>query len=142
MRILRVSLLSCVALAVGTQGWAQTPAHLSKKERISLCEKKQDVPFDPADPKPLEVGDAQAQAIRPVPIHRVAPNGLSGLRGKAVIKAIIDEDGCVRQPRIVDGQGTSIAAAGLDAVRKWVFEPATRDGRAVRVIYYLTFNVH
>jgi TonB family protein len=142
MRILRVSLLACVAFALGAQAWAQAPAHLSKKERIALCEHKQDVPFDPADPKPLEVGDAEAQAVRPVLIHRVGPHGLSGLRGKAIIKAVIDEDGCVRQPMIVDGQGTSMAAAGLDAIRKWVFEPATRDGRPVRVVYYLTFNVH
>jgi TonB family protein len=144
MRIFRVSLLACVAFAVGSQGWAQIPVHLSKKERISLCEHKQDVPFDPADPKPLEVDEAKAKATRPVILHQVTPHGgfASRLSGKAVIEAVIDEDGCVRQPRITEGQGTSIAAAGLDAIRKWVFEPATVDGRPVRVVYYLTFNVH
>jgi TonB family protein len=142
MKIFRVSLLASVAFAVGAQGWAQAPAHLSKKERISLCEHKQDVPFDPADPKPLEIDEVKEQATRPVLIHRVTPHGLSGLRGKAVINAVIDEDGCVRQPRIVEGQGTSMATAGLDAVRNWVFEPATVGGRPVRVVYVVTFNVH
>ena len=142
MRIFRVSLLACVAFALGAQAWAQTPTHLSKKERIALCEHKQDVPFDPADPKPLEIDEVKGQSTRPVLIHRVGPHGLSGLRGKAIIKAILDEEGCVRQPMIVDGQGTSMADAGLDAVRKWVFEPATVDGHPVRVFYVVTFNVH
>jgi hypothetical protein len=30
----------------------------------------------------------------------------------------------------------------MNAVRRWVFEPATQDGRPVRVFYVVTFNAH
>jgi TonB family protein len=144
MRILRVSFLLCAALAAGAQGWAQAPAGtvapLSKKERIELCEKKIDVPFGPAEPQPLKV---EGNVTRPVLLHKVDPGGYASRpRGEAVIEAVIDEDGCVRQPKVAKGQGTDLAAAVMNAVRRWVFEPATQDGRPVRVFYVVTFNAH
>jgi hypothetical protein len=140
MRILRVSLLISltVAAAVGAQG----PAELSKDQRIALCEQKKDVPFDPADPEPLRL-DQTKDLSRPILLRQVKPKGpISTAREDAVIEAVIDEDGCIRQPKITKGQGTALAAAGLAALRKWVFQPATRDGKPVRVLYVLTLNAH
>lgn len=143
MRILRISLL--ISLTMTASAWAQGAAPLSKAERIALCDKKIDVPFDPADPAPLHV-DWQAgkgKVTRPVLLRQIKPEGFaSHPSGTVVIEAVIDEDGCVRQPKVVKGGETGVAPMGLRALRKWVFEPATLDGKPVRVFYVLTLNAH
>jgi hypothetical protein len=142
MRIFRISLLISLAAVLTASAWAQGAAPLSKAERIALCDKKVDVPFDPADPPPLPPEQAK-EVSRPIILRQVKPAGsLGGRREDAVIEAVIDEDGCIRQPKITKGQGTAIAAASLKALRKWVFQPATRDGKPVRVTYVLTLNAH
>jgi len=140
MRILRIALL--ISLTVLGAGWAQAPASLSKAERIALCDQKKDVPFDPADPPPLSPEQAKG-VTRPVLLRQVKPKVMpAGLREEAAVEAVIDEDGCIRQPKITKGEGTPLAAAGLAALRKWVFQPATRDGKPVRLLYLLTLNAH
>jgi TonB family protein len=54
------------------------------------------------------------------------------------VEAIIDEDGCVRQAKIVQTGGQSLDAAALKAMEQWVFLlPAMKDGRPVPVRYVL-----
>ncbi len=142
MRILRIALL--ISLAVLGPAWAQGHP-LSKAERIALCDQKVDVPFDPADPPPLHVGPdgEKGKPTRPVLLRQVKPEGFaSHPTGRLVIEAVIDEDGCVRQPKVLEGAETGTAAIGLQTIRRWVFEPATLDGKPVRVTYVLTINTH
>jgi hypothetical protein len=142
MRILRISLLISLASLLTAQAWAQGSAPLSKAERIAICDKKVDVPFDPADPPPLSLEEAK-EVTRPVILRQVKPRAMpAAAREEAAVEAVIDEDGCIRQPKITKGQGTPLAAAGLAALRKWVFQPATRDGKPVRLLYVLTLNAH
>jgi TonB family protein len=144
MRIFRASFLISALLAAGAQAMAQAPAGtapapLSKSERIALCEKKAQLPLDPAEPQPLKVG---GKVTRPAILRQVAPGGVNRPPGggKVVLEVVIDEDGCVRQSKVLEGEGTAMASASVEAVPKWVFQPATLDGRPVRVFYILTLN--
>jgi hypothetical protein len=141
MRILHASLLMSLTLAVGTHALAQgqAPAPLSKGERIKLCEKKRGVPLNPSDPQPLKI---EGNVVKPVLIHQVKPGAAFSGSGGAVVEAVIDEDGCIRQPRIVNATDTGFGRSTVKNLEQWVFEPATLDGRPVRVLYTLTVNSH
>jgi TonB family protein len=138
MKILRVSVLMSLALVVGAQAWAQSqaPAPLSNRERIKLCKQKRSVPPEPGESEPLRISEGKVS--RPTVIYQVPPS-FAG-RGTVVVEAIIDEDGCVRYPRVLQGAGKHVDAAAVDAMKQWVFLPATRDGRPVRVFYVLTVS--
>jgi len=144
MRLLPISLL--ISLAVLGSAWAQGHPPLSKAERIALCDQKVDVPFDPADPPPLHVGPEgeKGKPTRPILLRQVKPEGFLGhrLMGTVIIEAVIDEDGCVRQPKASRDADQLAVATILKAIRKWVFEPSTLDGKPVRVSYALTMSVH
>ena len=53
---------------------------------------------------------------------------------KAVFKVQVGSDGLVHEPALVQSCGNEKAdAAALEAVRRWTFKPATRDGIPVAV---------
>ncbi len=141
MKILRVPVLMCMALVVGAQAWAQSqaPAPLSKRERIKLCEQKRNVPLEPAESEPLKIDGSEGEVSRPTIIHQVPPRA-TGSRGVVVMESVIDQDGCVRQVRVVQSAGKRLDTAAVDAIEQWVFLPAIRDGRPVRVFYVLTIT--
>lgn len=110
----------------------------SKKERVALCKKKQNAPLAPSEPPPQM---AEGKVTRPKIIHRVNPvHASSPIAGKVILEAVIDVDGCVRDPRILRGINQYQSSEILDAVRQWVFLPATRDGEPVSVYYSITFG--
>jgi hypothetical protein len=51
-----------------------------------------------------------------------------------------DEDGCVRDPRVLRGVNRYHDSVALEAVRQWVFLPATLEGKPVGVNYVLTIE--
>jgi TonB family protein len=151
MKTLRISLLVSLVLTIGASVWAQSPstppapttqasqapAPLSKRERIELCKKKRGVPLEPAETQPLHVEDSEGKATKPTIIHSVKPR-FTGLTGTVVVEALIDEDGCVRQTRIVRSVLKSMDQSAAHAIEQWVFLPATLNGRPVRVFYTLS----
>ena len=144
MKILRVSVLMSLALlVVGAQAWAQSqaPAPLSNRERIKLCKQKKNVPLEPAESEPLRIEENEGKVSRPTIIHQVPPRSV-GSQGMVVVEAVIDEDGCVRQAKVVQSAKNSMDAAAVKAIEQWVFLPAISDGRPVRVFYNLTVNAH
>lgn len=154
MRTLRISILTSLALVVGSQVWAQSPAMspaptaqagpapapLSKRERIKLCENKRNAPLAPEESQPLSLNGQGGMISRPTLLHSVPPSGAAGTRGKVIIEATIDEDGCVRQLKLVQTGGQRLDAAALEAMKQWVFLPAMKDGRPVAVLYDLTIE--
>ncbi|HEX6901839.1 MAG TPA: energy transducer TonB [Thermoanaerobaculia bacterium] len=111
----------------------------SKKERIALCKKKQNVPRGPSEPQPLTI---EGEVVRPTILHQVKPVHASPpAPGTVILQIVVDEDGCVRDPSILQGVNKYRAAADLKAVRQWVFLPATLDGKPVSVTYVLTVKV-
>ncbi|HEX4961056.1 MAG TPA: energy transducer TonB [Thermoanaerobaculia bacterium] len=65
------------------------------------------------------------------------------LQGTVIIEAVIDQEGCARQPRVLKGLPLGLDQASLHAVQSWTFQPATLNGRIVAVYYTLTvtFNL-
>lgn len=57
------------------------------------------------------------------------------------VQIIVGTNGRGRVPRIIDYQGElTLVYATLDALRKWKFEPARRDGKPIDAYYFLKAN--
>lgn len=67
--------------------------------------------------------------VQPVYPFEAAKTGLSG---RVQVEFMVDEDGRVVEPRIVDSTDRAFDEATLRAVTKWRFEPGRRAGRIVR----------
>lgn len=62
------------------------------------------------------------------------------LQGVVIVEAVIDESGCVVEAKILKGMPMGLDRAAIEAIRSWVFEPATLEGNPVKVYYTLTVN--
>ena len=111
----------------------------SEGERIALCKKKQNAPLAPSEPQPLMVDGkvTRPTILRQVKLMYPAPP----IAGTVILQVVIDEDGCVRDPKILRGINRYQDSASLDSVRQWVFLPATLEGKPVSVNYVLTMEV-
>ena len=79
---------------------------------------------------------------RRAPIFPVTvPEGVNS--GTASIECLIDKDGHVRLPRVVDATDPAFGYAAVQAVASWRFEPPTVQGKAVvvRVRVPIDFNL-
>jgi protein TonB len=84
----------------------------------------------------------------PVPVRTVAPkfpeemrrNGSAGL---VTVSCLIDEKGNVTEPKVVKSSNEAFSEPAIEALKKWKFKPAKRDGEAVsiRVNIPVQFNV-
>ncbi len=118
-----------------SQAAATKPVRLSARARIALCREKGDPPLEPAETPTRRNG-----ATRPEIIHQRRPYSWSGREGTVIVEAVIDQDGCTRQVKIQRGVSKEADAAALEAVRHWVFRPATLDGKPISVYYVMTVN--
>jgi protein TonB len=55
-----------------------------------------------------------------------------GKEGKVLLSILIDESGKVLQVQVLQGAGFGFDEAAMEAVRVWIFKPATLDGTPVR----------
>lgn len=60
--------------------------------------------------------------------------------GKVVVESIIEKDGSVSNPRVLEHQPLGLDVSALYAICGWRFKPATLKGEPVRVYYTLTVN--
>ncbi len=72
----------------------------------------------------------------PVPVRMVPPKfppemRREGTGGVVTIKCIIDEKGNVTEPVVEKATNDAFAQPALDALRKWKFKPAKKDGTPV-----------
>lgn len=92
---------------------------------------------DPATP-------SDEQVSRPVKIAGVAPKFPRGTsnacrEGTIAVASLIDEQGDVRRPTMLDAPGGPVLTlAALEALKTWKFRPARYQGRPVKVYYTLT----
>ena len=62
-----------------------------------------------------------------------------GLRIDVVVQVVVGIDGLPREPLILSSKGEhTLVWATLEALRKWRFEPARRDGKPESALYKLT----
>jgi TonB family protein len=129
-------LILLLAATAHLSAQTQAPSPLSKGERIRLCEKKIGVPLE-AGPEPLKI---EGDIVRPKPLRQVVSGAFKGVQATVVVEGVVDEDGCMRQVRAVQSTDKKLEAPAIEAAKKWVFEPATRNGVPVRVLYPITTN--
>jgi protein TonB len=60
--------------------------------------------------------------------------------GTVVVESVITEEGVVDDVRVIENPDDRLAAAAVEALKQWRFEPALCDGTPVGVYYNLTFN--
>lgn len=121
-------------LASEPTGRAAVPA------RVLVCRFRKAPP--PAVAEPVRVGDG---ITRPEIVYRVSPQytekaRLAKLQGTVILQAVIDEEGCVVDDKILQGLGSGMDVQADRAIRQWVFQPAMGEGKPVRVYYTLTVN--
>jgi TonB family protein len=61
----------------------------------------------------------------------------AGVRGTVIVEVVVDQEGCVRNSKILKGLPLGIDTAVLATVRSWAFRPATLKGSPVAVYYTL-----
>jgi TonB family protein len=87
----------------------------------------------------LRVGWAvQAPQLIGERVQRFPPQARkAGIQGVVIVEAIVDQEGCVRHPRVLKGV-PSLDGAALAAVQSWTFQPARLEGEVVAVHYVLS----
>jgi protein TonB len=77
-------------------------------------------------------------------LHRVEPvypplARQTRISGTVELTGVVGTNGRIRELRVVSGH-PFLAAAALEAVRQWVYEPTLLNGEAVEVIAPITVN--
>jgi TonB-like protein len=128
-----------------------TAGSVSKKARIVLCHARLHLPEEGVEgkesdePKTLSTGATNA-VTRPEVIYQAPPVLDEGARrwkgtGSVIVKAIVDEEGCVSNPQVLKkGMPLGHSESVIEMIRRWVFKPATLEGRPVKVDYVLTVS--
>jgi len=87
--------------------------------------------------------------VRPVPIKTPPPEYPSQLRregitGVVAVKALIDETGSVTECTVVKSTNPGFDEAAMEALKKWKFKPAQKDGNPVKakLIIPIQFQVN
>jgi TonB family protein len=102
--------------------------------------------LSPGKGKPPEIYNLKGTPItRPLKISTPAPVYTEDARkqritGPVILEVIIDREGCVTHPHLLQGLMPGLDRAALNAVANWVFAPAMLDGQPVPVYYTLTIN--
>ena len=83
----------------------------------------------------------------PVVIYQVEPEYPDEARkarfqGSVLVAVEVDEQGLVRSVRIMKPAGLGLDEKALEAVKKWRFRPATRDGHPVSVPASIEVSFH
>jgi periplasmic protein TonB len=82
----------------------------------------------------------------PVPVRTVAPDypeemRRSGASGLVMVSCLIDERGNVTEPQIEKSSDPAFEKPAVEALKKWKFKPAKKDGApvAIRVVIPVKF---
>lgn len=124
-------------LDAGQEAWLAHPFREGSDECLVVHLGTRGREFDDSA-APLDLGSAHPEVTKPKLLHRVEPevpeaSRRKGTKGNVELAAVIDEDGRVTAARIVSSNDFAFAIASLDAVMRWTYEPARRDGRPVAV---------
>ncbi|HTS30079.1 MAG TPA: M56 family metallopeptidase [Bryobacteraceae bacterium] len=63
-----------------------------------------------------------------------------GVEGTVVMSAIVAKDGTVLSPTVRNTVDPRLATAALDAVRQWIYQPATLNGEPVETVTTITLE--
>lgn len=95
----------------------------------------------PAPPRPLNAQPPRVLSrVNPVyPAEAMRER----IQGVVMLQAMIEPDGSVGDVRVVRSLDPRLDAAAVDAVKQWRYEPATVDGKPVRIVatVSMSFNL-
>jgi len=100
-------------------------------------------PRSPVDLQDLSKSGGEVTAprkIKAVPAEYPLAKRASCQQDVVVVKAVIDQQGRTISPSLPTRRDPVLALAAFDAIRSWVFEPATQDGKPVAVGFILSVN--
>ena len=63
-------------------------------------------------------------------------------RGKTILEIVVGPDGSVPEVKVVHSLSTDLDNKAMEAVKKWKFIPATKDGLAVPVVLNVEVEFH
>lgn len=89
--------------------------------------------------EPVQVGSLVDMATRRVPPTYPAVARTARVTGVVKVEVVLDESGDVADVRNVAGP-EMLKRAAIDAVKRWKFKPATRDGQPVKATGFVNFN--
>lgn len=140
MLVFGLGMALCLA-ACSTAGKTSGLTRAEVQERLAAC-RAAEPPAESADPVRFTPG---SRVTPPQAIHRVRPDYPESMRqaksmGRIVLDGVIDEKGCVRSLHVHDTSDADFGPAAIEAARQWLFQPATEDGRPIKVYYSLTIN--
>jgi TonB family protein len=125
-----VALVSALAFAIGA---AKTYA--------------QDPP--PLTPSEIVYGRQTAGITHPKAVYQPAPEYANGprrkkIQGNVLLSMIVTAEGTVRDPQVTQSLDKDLDKKAVECVKKWRFEPATRDGKpvAMRVVVEVSFHLY
>lgn len=126
-----------------TDGAPPIPPEVLYEE--ATCNSEPPQPADSADPAADQVIAVGKGVLPPVRLYARAPHydekaRKKHIKGTVVLESIIDKEGCVQRLRLCKSVHPALDSAAMEAVRRWVFQPATLKGRPVKVYYTLTVN--
>jgi len=61
-------------------------------------------------------------------------------QGAVVLQVVVEEDGKIRQAKVLKSLGLGLDEKAVEAVKQWEFEPALRDGKPVKVQATIEIN--
>ncbi len=91
---------------------------------------------------PLQVGgevSAPTKISSPPPIYTNEARQ-ARVQGVVIVQATIDCSGVVTNTRVLQGLPAGLTESTVDAISRWRFNPARRDGTPVSVYYNLSVN--
>lgn len=93
-------------------------------------------------PKPADTG-----LVGPVPLRKVDPKyppelKLEKVEGEVVLYAVIRKDGSVDSIQLVQGLDPELDQDAMDALARWKFQPAERQGEPVELVAIVRIPFH
>lgn len=134
---MRVYLVGAVTLVVLMAGWNLSAQEAAKD--ASSASAQDDTVYQPT-----------AEGLTP-PKGIYTPNPeysdkarKKKLNGTVIVTVVINADGTVREAKITRSLEASLDQKAIEAVKKWKFQPATKDGKpvAVRVPIEVDFRLY
>lgn len=93
----------------------------------------------PVQPAPVVSEVTAAKAIKKVEPSYPSFARSMGVSGSVTIEITIDEQGKVTKAEAISGPG-QLRQAGVDAAKRWEFQPATSNGTPIQSTTKITFN--
>ncbi len=100
----------------------------------------EEAPTEPGEPVVIDESMTEPRVLTKVAPEYTEMARKARVQGVVIVQAVIREDGQVAGTKILKGLPMGLDQQAVAAIKQWVFEPATREGKPVAVYYNLTVD--